>query len=152
MKLKFRSKCNHDFTNPGYLHSAVWKALYYFKIKKAQEARHSQFFFQNIQNREIFKTFEMLKTTVELTLTTQKANACSLWTACSDFNWKYLFWVNLVQNLKIISLSWNFVHRLTQTCRIPWWYSLFLFSTENTFWSNFGLKKSKLLVWAGILH
>ena len=31
-----------------------------------------------------------LKTTVELTCTTQKAKACNPWTACSVFNWKYL--------------------------------------------------------------
>ena len=40
------------------------------------------------------------KTTVELTFTTQKANACSPWTACSVFDWEYLFWVNLSKNLK----------------------------------------------------
>ena len=31
LKLKFRSKFNHDFTNHGYLHSAAWKTLYSFK-------------------------------------------------------------------------------------------------------------------------
>ena len=39
-KWKFRSKFNDDFTNHGYLHSAVQKMLYNFKIKRAQEARH----------------------------------------------------------------------------------------------------------------
>ena len=37
------------------------------------------------------RSLKCSKTTVELTFTTQKANACSLWTACSAFNWKY-FW------------------------------------------------------------
>ena len=37
------------------------------------------------------RSSKCLKTTVELTFTTQKANACSPWTACSVFNWKYLF-------------------------------------------------------------
>ena len=59
-----------------------------------------------------------LKRTVELTFTTQKANACSLWTACSVFDWKYPFSINLVQKLKIVSL--NLVLRLIQICRIPW--------------------------------
>ena len=86
------------------------------------------------------RSSKCLKTTVELTFTTQKANACSPWTACSVFDWKYLFWVNLVQKLKIISLSWNFVPRLIQICRIPWWCSLFLFSTGNTFLGKFGPK------------
>ena len=37
------------------------------------------------------RSSKCLKTTVELTFTTQKANACSPWIACSVFNWKYLF-------------------------------------------------------------
>ena len=79
------------------------------------------------------RSSKCLKTIAELTFATKKTNACSPWTACSVFNWKYLFWVNLVQKLKIISLSWNFVPRLIQICRIPWWYSLFLFSSGTTF-------------------
>ena len=59
--MKFRSKFNHDFISNGYLHSAVWKALYNFMIKRAQEARHNQFFFQNVQNNEIFEIFKMFK-------------------------------------------------------------------------------------------
>ena len=39
----------------------VWKALYNFKIKRAQEARHNQSFFQNFQNNEIFEIFKMFK-------------------------------------------------------------------------------------------
>ena len=39
----------------------VWKALYNFKVKKAQEARHNQFFFQSFQNNEIFEIFKMFK-------------------------------------------------------------------------------------------
>ena len=59
--VKFRLKFNHGFTNHGYLYSAVWKALHNVKIKRAQEARHNQFFFQNVQNNEIFEIFKMLK-------------------------------------------------------------------------------------------
>ena len=96
------------------------------------------------------RSSKCLKTTVELTFTTQKANACSPWTACSVFNWKYLFWVNLVQKLKIISLSWNFVPRLIQICRIPWWCSFFfVFDWKYLSWQNW-FKKSKLSVWAEI--
>ena len=61
LKLKFKSKLNHSLTNHGYLHSAVRKALYNFKMKRAQEARQDQFFFQNVQINEIFESFEMLK-------------------------------------------------------------------------------------------
>ena len=35
--------------------TVVWKALYNFKIKRAQ------FFFQNVQNNEIFEIFKMFK-------------------------------------------------------------------------------------------
>ena len=49
-----------------------------------------------------FRSSKCLKATAELTFTTQKANGFSPWTACSIFNWKYLFWVNLVQKIKTI--------------------------------------------------
>ena len=45
----------------------------------------------------------------------------------SIFDWKYPFWVNLVQKFKIVSLSGNLVPRLIWICRIQWWYSPFLF-------------------------
>ena len=86
------------------------------------------------------RSSKCLKTTAELTFTTQKAYVCSPWTGCSFFDWNYLFWVNLVQKLKIISLSWNFVPRLIQICRVPWWCSLFLFATGNTFLDKFDSK------------
>ena len=50
----------------------------------------------------------------------------------SVFDRKYPFWANLVQKVKIISLSWNLVPRLIRICRIQWWCSLFLFLTGNT--------------------
>ena len=128
-------------TNHGYLHSAVWKTLHNFKIKRAQEARHNQFLFQYVQKMRSLRSSKCLKTTVELTFTIQKTSACSPWTACSVFNWKYQFsWVNLVQKLKFFSLNWNFVPRLIKICRISWWCSLFLFSTANTFLGKFGPK------------
>ena len=61
VKLKLRSKFNHDFTNHDYLDSAFWKALYNFKIKITQETRHNQFFFPDVQNNEIFEIFKMFK-------------------------------------------------------------------------------------------
>ena len=44
----------------------------------------------------------------------------------SIFNMKYPFWAYLVQKTKNVSLSWNFVPRPMQVCRIKWW-CLFLF-------------------------
>ena len=51
----------------------------------------------------------------------------------SVFHEKYPFCVNLVQKIKIISLSWNLVPILIWICKIQWWCSLFPFSTRNTF-------------------
>ena len=140
MKLKFRSKFNHDFTNHGYLHSAVWKALYNFKIKRAQQARHNQFFIQNVQNNEIFEIFKMFKNNSWINIYYTKSKRLQSLDCLFCFQLKYLFLVNLVQKLKIIRLSWNFVLRLIQICRILLWCSLFLFSTGNTFLGKFGPK------------
>ena len=41
--------------------TVVWKALYNFKIKRAQDARHNQLFFQNVQKNEIFEIFKIFK-------------------------------------------------------------------------------------------
>ena len=41
--------------------TVVWKALYNFKIKRAQEPKNNQFFVQNVQNNEIFEIFKMFK-------------------------------------------------------------------------------------------
>ena len=38
----------------------------------------------------------------------------------SVFDWKYPFWANLVEKVKIISWSWNLVVRLIRICRIQW--------------------------------
>ena len=55
----------------------------------------------------------------------------------SSFDWKYHFWANLVQKIKIVSLSWNLGPRLIQICRIQWCYSFFFVSDRNSpFWVN----------------
>ena len=53
---------------------------------------------------------------------------------------KYPFWRNLVQKIKIVSLSWNLVPRLIRICIIQHWCFLFLFSAENTFLVKCGSK------------
>ena len=100
----------------------------------------NNFSFKMFQNRRSLRSSKCFKTTVELTFATQKANACSPWTACSVFDWEYIFCVNLVQKPKLISLSWKFVPRQIQICRIPWWCSIFLFSTGNSSLGKFGPK------------
>ena len=58
----------------------------------------------------------------------------------SVLEWKYHFCTSLDQKIKIVSLNWNLVPRLIQTCRIQWWRSFFLFSTGNTNLGKFGPK------------
>ena len=58
----------------------------------------------------------------------------------SIFDQKYAFWVNLVQKLEIVCLSWNLVPTLIQICKIQWWCSLFFFWPETSFLGKFGPK------------
>ena len=109
------------------------------KVKRAQEARVNQFLFQNVQNNEIFEIFKMFENNSWINVYCTKANACGPWTDCCVFVWDYLFWVNLVQKLKIVSLRrLNFVIKLILICRIPLLCSYFLFSTGSFFLSKFG--------------
>ena len=61
------------------------------------------------------------------------------------FEWKHPFWANLVQKIKIISLSWNLVPTLIRTCRIEWWCSLFLFLIENKYFGQIWLQNSMVI-------
>ena len=117
----------------------LFEKLYTILILKEPRGQEiTNFSFKMFKIMRSLRFSKSLKSTVELTFTTQKANACSPWTPCFIFDWIYLFWVNLFQALKIISLSWHFIPRLIQICRIPWWCSLFLFLTGNTFLGKFG--------------
>ena len=84
------------------------------------------------------RSSKCLKTTVVLTFTTKKKALLLLRRLDLFSTGNTSFWVNLVQELKVISLSWNFIPRLIQMCRIPWWYSLFCFG--NAFSDKFGSK------------
>ena len=44
-----------------------------------------------------------------------------------DFGWKFNFWANLVQKVKIFSLRWNLIPRLIRISRNQWRCSLFPF-------------------------
>ena len=50
----------------------------------------------------------------------------------SDFVWKYLFWANFTNKMKILSLSWKLVQITIWICRIQWCCSLFLVLTGYT--------------------
>ena len=86
LKLKFRSKFNHDLTNHGCLHHALWKPLYNFKKKEPMRQVINNFSFRVFKIMRSLTSSKCLKTTVQSTFTTQKANARSPWTACSVFN------------------------------------------------------------------
>ena len=59
----------------------------------------------------------------------------------SVFDRIYPFWVNQFQKIKIVTLSWNLVHKLIHLHRIQWWYSLSCFRPETPFFlGKFGSK------------
>ena len=49
--MKYRSEFKHGFTNRGYLHCAILKALHVFQEKRACKSRDMQFFFKMFQMR-----------------------------------------------------------------------------------------------------
>ena len=55
------------------------------------------------------------------------------------------FWENLVQKIKIVSLSGNLVPRLIWICGIQWLCSLFQFLIGNTFLGKFDPKYQNCL-------
>ena len=61
------------------------------------------------------------------------------------FDRKSFLCANLVEKVKISSLSWNLVLRLILICRIRWWSSLFLFLTGNTLFGQIRPKKIKIV-------
>ena len=61
------------------------------------------------------------------------------------FDWKYPFCANLVQNVKIVSLSWNLVPRLVRIWKIQSWCSLFLFLIGNTLLGENFVQKVKIV-------
>ena len=62
----------------------------------------------------------------------------------SVFDWKYPFWANLVQKIKIISWSLNLVARLIRICWIQWCCSLFSFWTGSALLGQIWSKLSYL--------
>ena len=54
------------------------------------------------------RSSKCLKTTVELTFTTKKANTCSPWIACSVFDWGYLLWGKCGPKTQILPVKLKF--------------------------------------------
>ena len=66
------------------------------------------------------------------------------------FDRKYPFWANLVQNIKIATLTWNLVPTLIRILRIQWCVSLFLFLSGNALFGQIWSEKSNLSLYAQI--
>ena len=62
----------------------------------------------------------------------------------SVFDQKHPFWVNFVQKIKIVTLSWTLIPILVWICKSQWWCSLWRFSTENTFLGTNLVQKTKI--------
>ena len=58
----------------------------------------------------------------------------------SVLDWRYSFWVNLVQKFKIISLGWNLVPRLFEYAKVNGVVRSFRFRPETPFLNKFGPK------------
>ena len=51
-------------------------------------------------------------------------------------DWKFCFWENLVQNVKITSLTWNWVSRLIGIRRVQYDAHFFVFNLKYNFCAN----------------
>ena len=76
-----------------YLLFAQWFEKLYTIIRKKEPRRQdiTNFSFKIFKIMRSLRYSKCLKTAIELTSTTRKANACSPQTGCSVLNWKYLF-------------------------------------------------------------
>ena len=120
------------------MHSTVWKALHNFKIKRAQEARHYQFFFQNLQNYEIFEIFEMFKSNSWINVYYKTVlvvlRLLVLFSTGINFLGKF---VAKTQNYQI---KLKFCTKTNSKMQSSIVMFIFLFSTGNTFLGKSGLK------------
>ena len=138
MELKFRSKSNHEFTNHSYLHSAVWKDLYIFKISRAQDITKFSFKMFKIINIWDFQDVQKQQLNWRWLNKKQKLVVLRLTVLFSTEN--TFFGVNLVQKFKIVNVSWNLSLILMQVYRSLRWYSIFLFLTGKYILGKFGQK------------
>ena len=61
-------------------------------------------------------------------------------------NRKYVFWVNLVQKIKIVCSRGNLATKLIQICWIPWWCSFILLWKGTSFLEKFWSKNQNCLL------
>ena len=63
------------------------------------------------------------------------------------FRLEILFWANLVQQIKIVSSSWNLVLRITRIWTNQWWCSFFLVSIGSILFGKFVSKNHNCWNW-----
>ena len=123
------------------------------KVKRAQQTRDDKFLFQNVKNNEIFEDFKMFKNNRWINAYYTKSKRLQFIGLVVLFSTgNSLFWVNLVQKIKIVSLSWNLVPKLIEICRIQRWWSHFLFLTINILLGQIWSKNSKLFFGSEICY
>ena len=68
--------------------TVLFEELYTTTLRQKEPRRQdvNNFSFKMFKMMNFLRSSKCLKTTVEFTCTTRKANACSSWTACSVFN------------------------------------------------------------------
>ena len=127
--------------------TGLFEKLYtILRLKGPRRPDITNFSFKMFKVMRSLRSSKCLKTTVGLTFTTKTQALLVLGQLVLFSTGNTFFWINLVQKLKIISLSSNFVPRLIQICTIPWWCSLLLFSAGNTFLGRFDAIYQKLSV------
>ena len=63
-------------------------------------------------------------------------------------DYKFFFWANLAQKMKITSLYWNLVFRLTRIWRIQWWCSFFVYFWLEVFFRENMFQEFKNICWS----
>ena len=80
------------------IYTVLFEKLYTI-LRYKQPMRHeiTNLSFKIFIIMRFLRSLKCSKTTFELMFTTQKSNACSPWTGCFVFDWKYTFLVNMVK-------------------------------------------------------
>ena len=65
----------------------------------------------------------------------------------SFFDWKYPFWTNFVQKIKIVNLSWNLIHRLIRYGEFNYVVDFPALGQKYPFWTNLVQNSFSALDW-----
>ena len=78
-------------------------------------------------------------------------NSMAKWSRFSALHWKYPFWANLVQKIKIVCFRWKFVPSLIRMFRIWYWCGLKRCFLDKFGWNLDKFLKSLYIVGRGVL-